>query len=51
MPFLCKILSGNPQPLEHSEVRWTPFREAGGLEWAPADLPILEELAFKGFAP
>lgn len=49
MPFLCKIMSGKPQPFEHSEVRWTTLAEAGGLEWAPADIPILEELALREF--
>jgi 8-oxo-dGTP diphosphatase len=47
MPFLCKMLSGNPRPLEHSDVCWATLQEAGDLEWAPADTPILEELALR----
>ncbi|WAC19192.1 (deoxy)nucleoside triphosphate pyrophosphohydrolase [Luteolibacter sp. SL250] len=50
MPFFCKTLSGNPLPLEHSEVRWGTLAEARELEWAPADVPILEELALREFA-
>jgi 8-oxo-dGTP diphosphatase len=49
IPFYCKILSGKPRSIEHSEIRWMTLSEVGKLEWAPADLPILEELIFKGF--
>lgn len=49
MPFLCEIRSGQPRPLEHSEVRWITLGEAGDLDWAPADTPILEELALREF--
>jgi len=51
MPFLCKILSGNPRPVEHSEVRWSPSHAFTELDWAPADRPILDELMLKDFAP
>lgn len=49
VPFLCEILSGQPQPLEHEEVRWCSSDEFGELEWAPADRPILDELIIKEF--
>lgn len=35
--------------LEHADHRWIQLEEAGRLSWAPADLPILEEL--RGFLP
>lgn len=28
----------------HSEVRWVPFEELRTLTWAPADIPIVEQL-------
>lgn len=49
IPFLCSISSGNPVPLEHSEVRWVMGDAFAELDWAPADEPILEELKLNGF--
>jgi 8-oxo-dGTP diphosphatase len=40
-PFLCHIVEGHPQPLEHDEIRWCPRDELAELDWAPADVPIL----------
>ncbi|MFK7910759.1 MAG: (deoxy)nucleoside triphosphate pyrophosphohydrolase [Akkermansiaceae bacterium] len=40
MPFLCKLVSGEPHPLEHSEVKWIDLAECDGLDWAEADIPI-----------
>lgn len=33
--------------LEHADHRWLRLEQAGALEWAPADLPVLEELALR----
>lgn len=44
IPRLCRILQGEPQPTEHTALRWCQPGEARLLEWAPADLPILERL-------
>lgn len=49
IPFLCKIVSGIPIPVEHSEICWEDFRVLESLEWAPADLPILEYLEGRNF--
>ncbi|MFN0127235.1 MAG: (deoxy)nucleoside triphosphate pyrophosphohydrolase [Verrucomicrobiales bacterium] len=43
-PFLSVIVSGQPDPREHSALLWVNAREAAELEWAPADLPILAEI-------
>lgn len=43
IPFLCTISKGEPQPHEHSELRWCPPSELPRLDWAAADLPILAE--------
>ena len=42
-PFTCTVLSGEPHPHEHSEIRWCTVEELPGLDWAEADVPILRE--------
>lgn len=44
IPFRCRIVRGQAQPLEHAEIRWCSLEACEGLAWADADLPILEEL-------
>jgi len=44
LPFHCRILRGEPTPLEHAELRWCGLTEALGLVWAAADVPILADL-------
>jgi 8-oxo-dGTP diphosphatase len=44
LPFRCRILSGQPSPVEHEEIRWCSQPDMDALQWAPADLPILDEL-------
>jgi 8-oxo-dGTP diphosphatase len=44
LPFLCHIIRGIPHPLEHEALRWCAPCEFGNLEWAPADLPVLDQL-------
>lgn len=45
IPFFIRC-SNRPhiRLLEHIEHRWVSIEEAAGLDWAPADVPILEEL-------
>lgn len=40
LPFVCRILSGEPRALEHAELRWCEMAEFSQLEWAPADVPV-----------
>lgn len=40
--FFCEISDGRPVAIEHSEIRWCRQEEMERLEWAEADLPILE---------
>lgn len=42
--FLCEILEGKAEPLEHDEIRWCERDQLPVLDWARADLPILDEL-------
>ena len=46
-PFLCHIIRGIPSPLEHEALRWCAPRDIASLPWAPADLPILEQLRLR----
>ncbi len=44
MPFACTWESGNIDLLEHEQVRWLTKEELKSVKWAPADLPIVEDL-------
>lgn len=42
--YFCEILKGNPHAHEHEEIRWCELFELPKLDWAEADLPLVEEL-------
>lgn len=43
-PFLCEIIdSSDPIPLEHADIRWVHTSEAPYLDWAAADISILDQ--------
>ena len=44
LPYLCAILSGELQALEHERLRWCSPKEFDNLTWAPADMPVLREI-------
>lgn len=44
LPYRCRMLAGNLVPTEHSELRWCHLTELNALAWAPADVPVIEEL-------
>jgi 8-oxo-dGTP diphosphatase len=43
--FKCELLSGVPKAMEVQAFRWEKIPDLGGLQFAPADLPIVRELA------
>jgi 8-oxo-dGTP diphosphatase len=43
-PFLCAVISGEPTAVEHAELRWCAEEDFGLLDWAEADLPVLEQI-------
>jgi 8-oxo-dGTP diphosphatase len=45
VPFRCRLLSHTFVLKEHHEVRWLTPAELPGLDWAPADVPIVESYA------
>lgn len=44
LPFICTIIGGELQALEHQDVRWCAPTDFGSFEWADADIPILGEI-------
>ncbi len=43
--FSCRIRSGALLAREHAELRWLGAHELRSLDWAPADVPLLECVA------
>jgi 8-oxo-dGTP diphosphatase len=42
--FICKLLSGEPQPLDCAAVKWVTKKELAGFQFPAADLQLLEKL-------
>lgn len=43
IPFLCQIKEGEIKLLEHAAFRWLSPEKLLALDWAEADLPILND--------
>jgi 8-oxo-dGTP diphosphatase len=41
-PFVCDIESGNITLHEHAAITWLPPQELHTLDWAEADIPVIE---------
>ena len=41
-PFLCEITGGDLHLKEHDQVKWLAAGELPALDWAEADLPVVE---------
>ncbi|MGY3702983.1 DNA mismatch repair protein MutT [Vagococcus martis] len=46
--FICHLESGEPQLTEHLQSKWVSFDKLTQLDWAPADIPIVEKLMEAG---
>lgn len=46
--FQVTEFRGEPQRLEHAELRWIRVEESGEFEFCPADRPLLERLRREG---
>ncbi len=46
--FICPM-SGEPVLTEHLDVQWRGLDTIRELDWAPADIPVVEELMTRGF--
>ena len=42
--FLCKVENTNIVLTEHVEVQWLEIENMGSLDWAEADIPIVQKL-------
>jgi 8-oxo-dGTP diphosphatase len=42
--YKATIIDGIPTPNEHERLLWLPIGQLATLEWAPADLPTIDEL-------
>lgn len=40
----CRIVEGTPIPSEHSKLIWLKRENLASLNWAPADIPAVEQL-------
>lgn len=43
--YTCRIISGCPQAITHSAIRWVKVKDLCHLDLAPADIPLAEALA------
>ncbi|MCX2482942.1 (deoxy)nucleoside triphosphate pyrophosphohydrolase [Pedobacter sp. MR2016-24] len=48
-PFLCRIVAGEIILHEHAAYLWLPANELTALDWAAADIPVLEAYLLKLF--
>jgi len=42
--YYCTLKGDEPRLTEHSEIRWIYFTELDQLNWAPADIPAVEQV-------
>ncbi|MBG6138871.1 8-oxo-dGTP diphosphatase [Longispora fulva] len=42
--WLASLVEGEPQAVEHEELRWLAAGELDSVDWLPADAPIVEAL-------
>ncbi|MGL5152780.1 MAG: (deoxy)nucleoside triphosphate pyrophosphohydrolase [Clostridium sp.] len=40
----CKLVSGHPQAIEHAKLIWIKQENLLSLNWAPADIPAVNQL-------
>jgi 8-oxo-dGTP diphosphatase len=43
IPFLGRIIEGEPYPKEHESLIWVRPENLASLDWAEADIPIVDE--------
>jgi 8-oxo-dGTP diphosphatase len=42
--FYSRLFDGEPRLTEHSEIRWIEATDLNSVEWAPADIPAVEQV-------
>ena len=43
--YSCRLLGGDPEPLDVAELAWTPKADLLDLDWVPADRPFVKRLS------
>lgn len=46
--YICDHLEGTPILTEHRAIKWLKIEELKNVDWAPADIPIVEKLMKEG---
>jgi 8-oxo-dGTP diphosphatase len=49
--YYCELIEGFPRPSEHQAIAWTDVAELKTLDWAPADVPAVEQISRDGLRP
>ena len=44
LSYACEIRSGELTVMSHERIAWVGLDELEGLEWAPADVPVLAQI-------
>src|SRR5690606_29081076 len=44
VPFIANVVAGELLLEEHADAKWVTVGELGQYDWAPADVPIVEQL-------
>jgi len=44
LTYKARIVEGEPNAKEHAQLKWVPLQNLDSLNWAPADIPTVEEL-------
>lgn len=44
IPFIARLLGGSLKLEEHAQALWVSVEELDDYDWAPADVPIVEQL-------
>lgn len=44
LTYKAKIIDGYPKAKEHAKLEWTSKEDLRSLEWAPADIPTIDNL-------
>ncbi len=42
--WLAAVVDGEPQAIEHAQLRWLTVDELRDVDWLPADLPVVERI-------
>lgn len=40
--YLASVVAGSLAPVDHDRILWLPAEELPALQWAPADVPLVE---------